>query len=273
MPSAERDRDGTEAIPGNKGNRVACLRNESMHPRMFEETVLPHIDAAFNYARWLTRNDAEAEDLVRDACVREMRFFSSLRDDDARAWLFTIVRNSWYSRVSRRAKVAARTPLNDAQDQWPDSAIDPEERLLQQHTVGLVRAALEQLPRRASKRMRVRPAATASIRSSALSIDAGGPPMRIGACTWVGNREWGEIMTDTKYAELKQMLEVRQRELQRALDVKLRDVRANNGHDGQIVGALDDADASNADLLRDIGVTLTEMTAQALVRIDEAPAR
>ena len=80
-------------------------------------------------------------------------------------------------------------------------------------------------------------------------------------------------MTDTKYAELKQMLEVRQRELQRALEVKLRDVRANNGHDGQIVGALDAADASNSELLRDIGVTLTEMTAEALVRIDEALAR
>ena len=70
-----------------------------MRPRVFEETVLPHLDAAFNYARWLTRNDAEAEDVVQDACVRAMRFFSSLRDDDARAWLFTIVRNTWYSRA------------------------------------------------------------------------------------------------------------------------------------------------------------------------------
>ena len=41
-----------------------------MLPRAFEETVLPHLDAAFNYARWLTRNDAEAEDVVQDACVR-----------------------------------------------------------------------------------------------------------------------------------------------------------------------------------------------------------
>jgi RNA polymerase sigma-70 factor (ECF subfamily) len=113
---------------------------------VFEETVLPHLDAAFNYARWLTRNDADAEDVVQDACVRAMRFFSSLRDDDARAWLFTIVRNAWYSRVSRKANVAEGTRLNDGQDQRPDNALDPEERLLQQHTVGLVRAALEQLP-------------------------------------------------------------------------------------------------------------------------------
>jgi RNA polymerase sigma-70 factor, ECF subfamily len=65
--------------------------------RVFEETVLPHLDAAFNYARWrwLMKNHAEAEDVVQDACVRAMRLFSSLRDDDARAWLFAIVRKTW----------------------------------------------------------------------------------------------------------------------------------------------------------------------------------
>lgn len=117
-----------------------------MGPRVFEATVLPHLDAAYNYARWLTKNDAEAEDVVQDACVRAMRFLSSLRDDDARGWLFSIVRNTWYSRVSRRVHVAAGSPLKDGQDQWPDNALDPEERLLQQHTVAVVRAALEQLP-------------------------------------------------------------------------------------------------------------------------------
>jgi RNA polymerase sigma-70 factor (ECF subfamily) len=117
-----------------------------MPPRAFEETVLPHLDAAFTYARWLTKSHAEAEDVVQDACVRAIRFFSSLRDDDARAWLFTIVRNTWYSRVSRRVQREAgptRLTLADPQD----DALDPEERLLQRDTVAIVRAALEQLPR------------------------------------------------------------------------------------------------------------------------------
>jgi RNA polymerase sigma-70 factor (ECF subfamily) len=117
-----------------------------MAPRVFEETVLPHLNAAFNYARWLTRNDADAEDVVQDACVRAMRYFSSFRDDDARAWLFTIVRNAWYSRVSRRPRVTDTTPFGAASDEPPDGALDPEERLLQQHSVALVRAALERLP-------------------------------------------------------------------------------------------------------------------------------
>jgi len=116
-----------------------------MAPRVFEETVLPHLDAAFNYARWLAKNEAEAEDVVQDACVRAVRFFSSLRDGDARAWLLTIVRNTWYSRVSRRG-ATTEGGLDPSADQRPDGALDPEERLLQQHTVERVRAAIEQLP-------------------------------------------------------------------------------------------------------------------------------
>ena len=117
-----------------------------MPQRPFEEAVLPHLNAAFNYARWLTKNDAEAEDVVQDACVRAMRYFSSFHDDDTRAWLFTIVRNAWYSRVARRPRVADATPFDGARDDRRDDALDPEERLLQQHSVALVRAALERLP-------------------------------------------------------------------------------------------------------------------------------
>jgi RNA polymerase sigma-70 factor (ECF subfamily) len=117
-----------------------------MPSRLFEETVLPHLDAAFNYARWLTRNDAEAEDVVQDACVRAVRFFPSLREDDARPWLFAIVRNTWYSRISRRAGVAEAIPLDNTTDEPVDGALDPEERLLRQQSVARVRGALEQLP-------------------------------------------------------------------------------------------------------------------------------
>lgn len=117
-----------------------------MAARLFEETVLPHLDAAFNYARWLTKNDAEAEDVVQDACVRAMRFFASLRHDNARAWLLAIVRNTWFSRVSRRSGATRSLTVDTAALELRDDALDPEERLLQQHVVERVRAALEQLP-------------------------------------------------------------------------------------------------------------------------------
>jgi RNA polymerase sigma factor (sigma-70 family) len=117
-----------------------------MAPRAFEETVLPHLDAAYNYVRWLARNDAEAEDVVQDACVRAMRYFATLRENDARAWLFAIVRNTWYSRLSRSATAMKSTPLDVVRDEPPDEALGPEGLLLQQHAVLRVRAALEQLP-------------------------------------------------------------------------------------------------------------------------------
>jgi RNA polymerase sigma-70 factor, ECF subfamily len=114
--------------------------------RSFEEIVLPHLDAAFNYARWLTKNDADAEDVVQDASVRALRFFSSLRSDDARAWFLTIVRNTWYGRFPRRAEAAAIPVGAEDVDDRADAMLDPEAQLIQQQTVERVRGALEALP-------------------------------------------------------------------------------------------------------------------------------
>ena len=60
----------------------------------FEEAVLPHLDAAYNLARWLMRNDADAQDVVQDAYLRALKFFGGFRGTDARALLLTIVRNT-----------------------------------------------------------------------------------------------------------------------------------------------------------------------------------
>jgi RNA polymerase sigma-70 factor, ECF subfamily len=115
-------------------------------PRSFEEVVLPHLDAAFNYARWLTRNSADAEDVVQDAYVRALRFFSSLRGDDARAWLLTIVRNTWYGRFPRRAGSAVVTVPDEDADNRADASPDPEAQVIQRQAVEQVRRALETLP-------------------------------------------------------------------------------------------------------------------------------
>ena len=115
-------------------------------PRSFEEVVLPHLDAAFNYARWLAKNDADAEDVVQDAYMRALRFFSSLRGEDARAWLLTIVRNTWARRFPRRAGGTVMTVADEEEDRRPDASLDPEAQLIQQQTVEQVRRALETLP-------------------------------------------------------------------------------------------------------------------------------
>src|SRR6202158_4569560 len=115
-------------------------------PRSFEEVVLPHLDAAFNYARWLAKNDADAEDVVQDAYVRALRFFSSLRGEDARAWLLTIVRNTWYGRFPRRAGAPLAMVEDGNAGDRPDERLDPEALLIQHQTVQHVRGALEMLP-------------------------------------------------------------------------------------------------------------------------------
>jgi RNA polymerase sigma factor (sigma-70 family) len=134
-------------MPTGRGINLSLMRSsEETMPRSFEEVLLPHLDAAFNYARWLTKNDADAEDVVQDAYVRALRFFSSLRGDDARAWLHTIVRNTWYGRFPRRAGGTVMTVLDEEVDERADASPDPEARLIQQQAVDEVRGALEALP-------------------------------------------------------------------------------------------------------------------------------
>jgi RNA polymerase sigma-70 factor (ECF subfamily) len=65
--------------------------------RRFERLALPHLDAAYNLARWLTRNDHDAQDVVQEACLRAMRYFESFRGEQARPWLLQIVRHTCYS--------------------------------------------------------------------------------------------------------------------------------------------------------------------------------
>jgi RNA polymerase sigma factor (sigma-70 family) len=135
----------SKVVPGIKAARIGS-RDWRMSRRSFDEVVLPHLDAAFNYARWLTRNEADAEDVVQDACVRAFRFFSSLRGDEARAWLLTIVRNTWYGRFPKDAGAPPTTVYDDTKDDRPEDGLSPEALLLQQQTVDRVRDAVEQLP-------------------------------------------------------------------------------------------------------------------------------
>lgn len=76
--------------------------NDDTTAGRFETIVLSHLDAAYNLARWLTRNDHQADDLVQEACLRAFRFFSGFRGRDGRAWLLTIVRNTYFTTLRDR---------------------------------------------------------------------------------------------------------------------------------------------------------------------------
>ena len=67
----------------------------------FERVVLPHLDAAYALARWLTRNDADAADVVQEAVLRAFRYFDTYREGDAKSWILRIVRRTCYSWLER----------------------------------------------------------------------------------------------------------------------------------------------------------------------------
>ena len=82
------------------------------HRQRFEQEALPHLDAAYNLARWLCRSPTDAEDIVQEALLLAFRGFDSWRGDSAKAWLFAIVRNCHFSalrRASRRMILRRKT--------------------------------------------------------------------------------------------------------------------------------------------------------------------
>ena len=81
----------------------------------FESLVLPHLDAAYNLARWLLRNDQAAEDAVQDAALRALRYIDSLRGADARPWLLGIVRNTCFSAMERVRSAPQQVDFDEAE--------------------------------------------------------------------------------------------------------------------------------------------------------------
>ena len=108
----------------------------------FEIFVLPHMAAAYNLARWLTRNEHDAEDVVQEAYLRAYRFFDGYHGGDCRSWLLTIVRNTCYTWLQQNRR--ASTPLDE---DLPDSTeTSPEALLLRNVDAAMLRQALEELP-------------------------------------------------------------------------------------------------------------------------------
>ena len=111
----------------------------------FEALVLPHLDAAYNLARWLTGSDQDAEDVVQEAFIRAFRFFDSLHGDSGRAWVLAIVRNTAMSWLKDgRASSATREFDEPRHGQSHDDG--PEKALARKDARGAVNAALRKLP-------------------------------------------------------------------------------------------------------------------------------
>jgi len=112
---------------------------------------MAHLDAAYNLARWLARDERDAEDVVQEACLRAFRFFPGFHGGNARAWLLAIVRNTYYTWLEKNRAQASNVEFTDdtvaAVDYDLATTADSVERLLQEDdTRQLVRRALEMIP-------------------------------------------------------------------------------------------------------------------------------
>lgn len=118
------------------------MQAQSKHAQ-FEQTVLSHLDAAYNLARWLTQDDRDAEDVVQEACLRAFRFFDGFHGGDSRAWLLTIVRHTCYTWLQKN-RASELVSFDEELDNIYSEA-SAEERLLQSVDQQSLRKALGEL--------------------------------------------------------------------------------------------------------------------------------
>jgi RNA polymerase sigma-70 factor, ECF subfamily len=108
--------------------------------------LITHLGAAYNLARWLMRDETEAEDAVQDAYMRAISHFASFRGGDGRAWLLPIVRNSCFNRLRHRGASGLNADFDEAVHSFSRQTPNPETELLQAERAELLRRSLDELP-------------------------------------------------------------------------------------------------------------------------------
>jgi RNA polymerase sigma-70 factor (ECF subfamily) len=114
--------------------------------RRFELLAMPHLDAAFNLARWLTGNTADAEDVVQDAYLRAFRYLDAFRGENFRVWLLTIVRNSFLDWLKDNRPGRQLFQPAQADTDWPDPTPSAEAMLLDRVDSETLNSLMAQLP-------------------------------------------------------------------------------------------------------------------------------
>ena len=121
--------------------------DEASKLALFEQTIIPHLDAAYKLARWLTRNQQDAEDVVQEAYLRAFRFFDGFQGGDGRAWILAVVRNTCLSWLGRRtASRSTSIEFDECVHQTTNEADNVEEVLIRNSKIDSLRACVEALP-------------------------------------------------------------------------------------------------------------------------------
>src|SRR3984957_16060508 len=151
---------------------------DSQEQVRFETLVLPHLDAAFNLARWLLRSRADAEDAAQEALLRAYRFFYGFHGGDARAWLLQIVRNTCYTWLDKNRKAKDMTEFNEEVHGLPSPS--PETLAIASNDRDRLSEALKSLPPR-DRGVHASARATATSNGIRWCCPQGGPPWRVNA--------------------------------------------------------------------------------------------
>lgn len=110
----------------------------------FEETMLPHMDAAYNLAKWLLHNEQDAQDVVQEAYVRAFKSFGGFRGSNGRAWLLTIVRNTSYTLLKKNRAADLTTPFDE--EIHVEESLSPATIAEHSEDAELIRQVMEELP-------------------------------------------------------------------------------------------------------------------------------
>jgi len=112
----------------------------------FEEAMLPHLDAAHNLARWLLRNEQDAQDVVQEAYLRAFKSFSGFHGSNGRAWLLTIVRNTSYTLLKKNRAVDLTTTFDEESHAVGHESVTPARILEHAEDAELIKNAMDELP-------------------------------------------------------------------------------------------------------------------------------
>ena len=137
----------------------------------FEETLLPHLNAAYNLARWLTRNPDDAEDIVQEAYLRAFRFFGGFHGSDGRSWFLTIVRNTCYAWLKQNKSHGLVSAFDDNLYVKESNEPDPETSQVLKSQSEIVMEAVDQLPLEFREVIVLRELEDLSYKEISLSLD------------------------------------------------------------------------------------------------------
>jgi RNA polymerase sigma factor (sigma-70 family) len=150
-----REHPGTVGNTRSYGRDVALsepqLVNDSIKSpesrlRLFEEVILPHLNAAYNLARWLTRNEHDAQDVVQESYMRAFRFFDSYRGGDGKSWLLEVVRNTYFTFHRREKRNVTNVEFDEAAHTPSVNPPNAEEALVAASKQTILRDCIEGLP-------------------------------------------------------------------------------------------------------------------------------